>query len=239
MRAVSLIPAYPRCSSPSGTISLIAGGMTIVLVLHGHARPGPDTSNVHAAVDGAMLMAAMMLPLAGPSANLVAQRSFRDRRGRAAGEHAAGYAVVWFVFGIGAGSLVGAIGLWVPDLALFTALVVLAAAWQISDRRCRLVERADPIHVGAPDGWGAHLGEVSAGATVAFLCVRRCWASMLAMVAAPHVALMGIVIAANLLEWAPGANPFPRRRRYRPLVLYFVLMTASATWLGAPIELRT
>lgn len=192
---------------PEARIVAIAVLLASAVIVHGGGHVG---GGVHGIAEMALLMAAMMLPLAALSVGVVAERSLPRRRSRAVAEHALGFGLVWLAFGLAAVPVATALP--------FAVWLAVAVAWQLSPMRARYAARCGRVRV-AP--------VVVGGVDQGLRCVRTCWASMLAMAAAPHVALMAVVLGINLLEWAPGPNPFSRRRRHRPAVLYAGLVLLS------------
>lgn len=196
--------------------SAVAG---LALVAHGHGS-GDD---LHGAVDGAALMAAAMMPLAARSAALVAERALRYRRTLAVVEYAAGFAAVWFLMSLVTMRVVAVAAGAVSPAMVFLVAAAVATGWQLSPARRRLVDRCGRLRTGAPTGWRADMGALRCGVDRGVRCLFTCWASMLAMAAAPGLLLMAVILAANLSEWAPGPNPFARHRRARPALAYAAL----------------
>jgi Mn2+/Fe2+ NRAMP family transporter len=150
-------------------------------------------------------------------------------------EHAVGFAAAWLAFGLVAAPVADAAGAVLGPVLAFALLLAGAVGWQLSLARLRLMERCGRVPVTPPRGWRAETRTAANGLSRGAGCVRTCWAPMLAMAAAPHLALMGAVAAANLAEWAPGADPFPRKRRRRPALAYaalavLALALAAAGW---------
>lgn len=173
------------------------------------------------------MVAAMMMPLAGPSASLVAQRSLRSRWVRSVGEHVAGFSAVWFAYGLAAVVAVRILSRVIDPVVVLALLLAAAAAWQVCERRRRRVEPCGRLRTAPPTGWRADVGTTLAGGRQAAGCVTTCWASMLAMVAAPHPLAMGTVLAASLSEWSPGPNPIGAARRRRPAIVYLMLAVGA------------
>lgn len=198
------------------------------LVWHGHKSGTPSSQlSFHGLVDSAALLAVMMIPRTGSSVRLVSERSLPARQVPAVGEYLAGFTAVWFGFGLGATLLVQLALLIFPTTLVFSVLVAAAAIWQISARRRRLIEMPGRLRVAPPTGWRADVYTTLAGTMQGLRCLRTCWASMLAMAAAPNMPLMSIVVIANLSEWVPGKNPFGPRRRFRPALAYIALSAGS------------
>jgi predicted metal-binding membrane protein len=222
--------------SPNAAVSILAIVLLAALVLHSHSLGASNASSLHAILDSAALLAAMMMPLAGSSADEVAQRSLRDRRLLAVSEHVAGFIAVWFVFGIVATTTIGLLASALRPSIVFGALITVAAAWQLSARRRRYLERCSHLRTAPPMGWRSDVDTALAGMQQAVRCVRTCWASMVAMTAASHVVVMGIMFAAYLSEWAPGPNPFTRTRRYRPVPTYIGLALGALVVSVSPLH---
>jgi predicted metal-binding membrane protein len=223
--------------APETAISILALVLVVAMVVHTHIGDFRG-STAHGVADEAAMMAAMMMPLAGPSASLVAQRSLRTRRVRSVGEHVAGFTALWFVYGIAAAMALRLLTLVIDPLMALALLLLAAAWWQLSAVRRRRIQRCGLVRTAPPAGWRADVGTTLGGARQAVSCVTTCWASMLAMVAAPHLVLMGTVLAANLSEWAPGPNPTSAARRRRPAAVYLLLAVGTLLLVVARLGVR-
>ena len=173
-------------------------------------------------IDGAIMSAAMMVPLAEPTSRVVAERTLPRRRRVAVGLSTAGFAVVWAAYGAAAGSL----SLIVPTYSgiSIVALLGLAIAWQLSPARRHGLQRGRRVKIAAPTGLRAVTGTFGGGAQQAAFCVRSCWAAMLCVALSPHPALTIAIAGALYAEWIPGKNPFSDRRRLRPLIGYAAIL---------------
>lgn len=225
--------------SPEVAIYVLTVVLVVAMLVHRHHGPGgPDYNLVHRVTEEAAMMAVMMMPLAGSSARLVAQRSLRSRWMRSVCEHVAGFASVWFAYGLVAALAVQLLRDSLGSTVVLVELLTGAAVWQLSSVRRRRAERCARLRTAAPSGWRADVGSALAGGGQAGRCVTTCWASMLAMVAAPHPLVMGTVAAANLSEWARGPDPAGPARRRRPAAIYLalalgtLLVTAARTSAG-------
>ena len=138
--------------SPKVAISIVAAVLVGVLILHGHGGASPSSVLLpHATADGAAMMAAMMMVLAAPSAEVVAQSSLRVRRKRAVAGHVAGFTVVWFRVRWLVAVAVASLLTWVTDLAVAVAiLATTATAWQLSGTRGRYVDRCSRVRTAPP-----------------------------------------------------------------------------------------
>ncbi|MGQ0678250.1 MAG: copper chaperone [Actinomycetota bacterium] len=196
-----------------------------------HWSAGIAPGSWHGSLDMAGMMAAMMTALAGESAAEVSGRTLRRHRWWSVTVHALAFGSVWFAFSIAVVALVAFAALLAPMPVLFSLLAGGAAAWQLSPARSALVQRCTRIRTAPPGGWQAPVGLAVGGADQAVRCLGTCWASMLAMAAAPHPALTAAVFAAGFYEWAPGRDPFDRIRRLRPVPVYLAL--AAGVLAGA------
>lgn len=223
---------------PDRAISTLAFILVAFMLLHGHLGASPlDESWLHGSAENAAMMAAMMLPLAGPSARSVAQRSLRSRWVRSVGEHVLGFGAVWFAYGLAAAVWVRLLSAVIDGLLLLALLLTVAAAWQVCTPRRRSVERCGRLRTTRPTGWRADVGNTAVGGEQAVDCVATCWASMLAMVAAPNPIVMGTVLAANFSEWAPGPDANGVARRHRPAAVYLILAVGALLLLAARLAL--
>jgi predicted metal-binding membrane protein len=147
----------------------------------------------------ALMVIAMMFPLAITPVRVTAERSLWRRRHRAIAEFLAGYVLVWLV--------VGAIGIWVlttlPVVSwlgsnLSTGLgLLVAAAWQLAPakrRALRACHRTAPL---AGRGWRADRDCLAYGITSGGRCVLNCWAMMFACLLSAHS--IPVMVAATML----------------------------------------
>ena len=223
--------------APEVAISVFALVLAVPLFMHAHGGDAKE-SGPHALAEEAAMMAVMMMPLAGLSAGLVAQRSLRTRWVRSVGEHVLGFTAVWFGYGIVAALVVRLLNGVINRLIVLALLLLAAAAWQLSSVRRRRVERCGRLRTAPPIGWRADVGTTLAGSRQAVTCVSTCWASMLAMVAAPHAAIMGTVLAVSLSEWAPGPDPSGAGRRRRPAAVYLILAVGALLLMVVRLGLK-
>lgn len=213
---------------PATAIWAVALVLLALMLVHRHgggSLSGPIS--VHAVTEDAAMMAIMMMVLAGPSAKVVAQRSLRSRWVRSVGEHVAGFAAVWFAYGVVAAIGVRLLARAVGPTIVLVLLLAAAATWQLSAVRRRRIARCGRVRTAPPTGWRADVGTLTAGTRQAVGCVTTCWASMLAMIAAPHPVVMGTVFAASVSEWRRGPNPLGSARRRRPAAVYLALAVGT------------
>jgi predicted metal-binding membrane protein len=177
-----------------------------------------------------VMVVAMMLPVVAPQARRIALRSLWPRRHRAIVGFLAGYLVVWAVIGA---VLVGALAaLGRPHLppAAPAAVLVGAAAWQVSGPRRRVLRRCESLRPMAVRGGAADVACATAGWRAGRRCAFTCGPVMLSMAIGHNPLLMGGLLALLLHERARGPNP--DRRAGRPLeaaglVAYAALLTLS------------
>lgn len=230
MTALDIPPSLAQARPTS--IFVVAIGLSGTAVMsatwHGHAHPGGQ-SLLHVALQAGLMTAAMMLPLAAGAVSVIEERTLRRRRKQAVTEHAAGFAVVWFLFGASTWLVVAPAAASFGKATLFAAASAFAIFWQLSYRRRALMEREAALGAAAVSGLRAAAGTVRAAAGEGIRCMKVCWPSMLAVMAAPNIAFVGAWLAVYFYEWLPGPNPHGRRRRLVPAVGYaLVAFTALA-----------
>jgi predicted metal-binding membrane protein len=166
-----------------------------------------------------IMVLAMMLPAAIPAVDHVRRNSLRPRRGRAVVEFLAAYTVVWTLFMVAATLALGTIrdrlpASW-PGDPILAALFAVAAVWQISRHRRRLLQgcrRARPLAV---HGWGATRDATAFGLTYGLRCLATCWALMLVTLGHGLVGLVTMALLA-LYIWCERTQPLRGRSLARP-----------------------
>jgi hypothetical protein len=155
---------------------------------------------------------AMMLPLVLDNLHITANRSLWRRRHRAMSGFLCGYAGVWVAAGALVAAAIDAAGaLHVHMTSAYAAPVLaLAALWQLSAMRRRLLvscHRTVPL---APRGWRADRDCLRYGWTIGTRCVMTCGLSMLACAMAGHnLAVMAIAAAVAAAERVDGRATRP------------------------------
>ena len=91
---------------------------------------------------------------------------------------------------------------------LLPVALLLAAAWQVSVPRRRVIRRCAPLRLGAASGLAADVDCARAGRAVGLRCVVECWPVMLAMALSHSLLLMAGLTVVLLTERARGANPY-------------------------------
>jgi hypothetical protein len=176
------------------------------------------------------MVTAMMLPVVAPQARRVATRSLWTRRHRAAVSFALAYVAVWLVLGAGLVAVVLALG-GQEQLAPWLAVVLLlAAGWQVSGPRRRMLRRCASLRLGAAQGVAADLDCARAGLRSGLRCVFTCGPLMVAMALSHSLLLMAGVLVVQLGERARGANPLRRAGRPREALVIggFAVLAAVA-----------
>jgi hypothetical protein len=191
---------------------------------------GPWASWLSAWEHWALMVTAMMLPVVAPQARRVATRSLWTRRHRAAVSFALAYVAVWLVLGAGLVAVVLALG-GQEQLAPWLAVVLLlAAGWQVSGPRRRMLRRCASLRLGAAQGVAADLDCARAGLRSGLRCVFTCGPLMVAMALSHSLLLMAGVLVVLLGERARGANPLRRAGRPREALVIggFAVLAAVA-----------
>ena len=169
-----------------------------------------------AAVDWALMLAAMMLPLLIAPVRHVRERSFARRRPRAIALFLAGYVAVWLVAGI---FLLSALALLnqiaAPGSSRPVMLVaVIAIVWQFSPAKQRCLNRCHAHPELAAFGSAADIAALRFGAVHGVWCVGSCWALMPLpmLISRMPIAAMGVL---TLLLFAERLDsPMPPRWRW-------------------------
>lgn len=130
----------------------------------------------------ALMVVAMMLPLAIAPLRHVRERSFARRRGRSTALFVAGFVAVWMTAGV----ILQAVALlarWaVPmPLACLGLAIAVALLWQVSPARQWCLNRCHQRPQLEAFGFAADLDAFRFGAWNGAACVGACWALMLPM----------------------------------------------------------
>ena len=178
-----------------------------------------------------LMVGAMMLPVAARQVRAVAQRSLWSRRQRSAGWFVLGYVALWAAVGAGLVTIVIGTGLDDGASDLLVVSLLLAAAWQTSAPRRRLVRRCEALKLGAPSGLAGDLDCARLGARSGVRCLQECWPAMIAMALSQSLVLMVGLTVVLLTERTRGANP--QRRGGRPLEAWVLAGFAAAALVVA------
>jgi predicted metal-binding membrane protein len=168
----------------------------------------------------ALMVGAMMLPVVAPQVRRVALRSVWSRRHRGAASFVLGYVVVWLALGAILVTVVVAFGAGQQLTPWLVVALLVAAAWQVSGPRRRVLRRCASLRLGAATGLAADLDCARAGMRSGLRCAFTCGPLMVAMALSHSLLLMGGVLAVLLSERGRGANPLRRAGRpHEALVL--------------------
>lgn len=161
-------------------------------LLAGHAlMPHAGTEPFLAGLSGWIVMAAaMMLPGTLADMRRLALSSMWRRRQRTIAAFLGAYLVVWICFGALALAAL-------PPLGVSAGFLLAgAAAWELTPWKWRALRRCHLIEPLPPRGTRADAACARAGLRYGGRCVVSCWALMLAMAVAGHLALaLGALIA--------------------------------------------
>ena len=164
---------------------VIAAAWVASPVLHASAVAPP------ALAAWALMVVAMMGPMALPAVRHVALNSLRARRGRAIALYFAAYVTVWAGFGCVAltGEWLAMSMLGIDRGAVLAAALALAAAWQVTPVKRRALFACTRTVALAPRGRRAHVACLRFALLQGRRSVISCWALMLVMVAVGHASL--------------------------------------------------
>jgi hypothetical protein len=179
-----------------------------------------------------LMVLAMMLLVAAPHVRTVAQRSVWSRRHRSAGAYVIGYVALWAAVGAVLVVVLVAVGIGHHGMHLLPFALLLAAAWQVSVPRRRVVRRCASLRLGTSTGLAADVDCARAGVRSALRCVVECWPVMLAMALSHSLLLMAGLTVVLLTERRRGPNAV--RRAGRPLEAW-VLAAFAVVALLAPM----
>jgi predicted metal-binding membrane protein len=167
----------------------------------------------------------MMLPVIAPQARRVALRSLWHRRHRAIVWFLVGYLVVWAAIGAVLVRVLAAIGGRHLAAPVLVVVLVVAALWQVSRPRRRVLRRCEAPRPAAPRSWAADHACVTTGWRAGLRCAVTCGPAMLAMAISHNPLLMSGLLVLLLSERARGPNP--DRRAGRPREAWGLLACAA------------
>jgi predicted metal-binding membrane protein len=170
-----------------GHPELVAAGAAAAAwaLLVAHAlKPHSGSEALPGSLAGWLVMAtAMMVPGALADVRRLALSSMWERRQRTIALFLGAYLTVWTAFGALALALL-------PPLGMSAGLLLAAAAaWELTPWKWRAVRRCHLIEPLPPRGTRADAACAREGLRYGARCVASCWAPMLAMGAAGHLAL--------------------------------------------------
>lgn len=191
--------------------ALAAGAGVVLLVPHDHDAASMALNLTH----WALMVVAMMLPLAAPRARHVALRALWRRRQRAIVEFLAGYLAVWFALGLALVTVLTVAGHPEPPPAAVAAALLGAALWHVSRPRRRVMRRCGSFPPAASRGWAATRDTVRGGWLVGIRCAATCGPLMLVVGVSHGLLLMAATSGVLLSERRRGPNPHRRAGRAR------------------------
>ncbi len=177
----------------------VAAWASVVAVPLRHAPHDHLPSVGHDIIATAVMVAAMMLPLALANVRHVALSSLWRRRHRAMAAFLVGFLCCWVV----AQTVIqGTLGLLTPLLG-WTLVVGLATVttvlWEVSPGKKRRLRRCGLTVSLAPRGWWADADCARYGLITGLSCVTTCWAMMAVVAAFSHsVLVMAAVCGAQV-----------------------------------------
>jgi predicted metal-binding membrane protein len=165
----------------------------------GHAGHLPDAALRSSAVASAVMVVAMMLPLALPHVRHVAATVEGPRRHVAVAAFLAGYLAVWTAAQLAIAGAFGGVASAAGWTAAAGAVVAAAALWELAPARRRMLRRCHRMAPLAPGGWRAERDCAAFGAATGGACVATCWALMAACAAFAHsLPLMAVLFGVQL-----------------------------------------
>jgi predicted metal-binding membrane protein len=181
-----------------------------------------------------LMVLAMMLPVVAPQVRTVAMRSLWTRRQRSAGAFLVGYVAVWVAVG---GLLLAplvALDVYPLGTPWLIGFLLVAAGWQVSPPRRRLLRRCSSLRLGAAAGRAADVDCVRAGMRSGARCLATCGPLMLAMLAGHSLWLMAVLLVVLLSERSRG--PDPVRRAGRPREAWMIVGVAFVAGAAAALS---
>jgi predicted metal-binding membrane protein len=167
-------------------------------------------------LDWALMVLAMMLPLAIAPLWHVRERSFARRRGRSTAHFVAGFVAVWMV----AGAILQTVSLLVrlivaEPFACVGLAVAVALLWQVSPAKQWCLNRCHQRPPLAAFGFAADLDAFRFGVCNGAVCAGACWALMLPMllIGQGQLAAMIVVTLFSLAETIEDPAPLAWRWR--------------------------
>ena len=194
-----------------------SGGGAMAAHEHGMAAPGTGflAGWTEAWGHWTLMIAAMMLPVVAPQVRVVARRSLWTRQQRSAAAYVAGYLAVWVAAGallLAPLVLLDAYPLGTPWLV---AVLLVAAVWQVSRPRRRVLRRCAGLKLGAATGRAADRDCAREGVRAGGRCLVTCGPVMLSMLAGHSLVLMAGLLLVLLSERSRGPDPLRRVGRPR------------------------
>jgi len=168
------------------------------------------------ALDSALMIAAMMLPLIIAPLRHVRDRSFARRRARATVLFAAGYVVVWMIAGVVLQLIAVAVRWAAPAPLLYFGLAgVTAILWQVSPTKQWCMNRCHHRPNLAAFGTAADRDAFDFGLANGASCAGSCWALMLATLLVGQGHILGMIAVALFVFGEQLEGPASLKWRWR------------------------
>ena len=183
-----------------------------------HAEAHEAAPVLAAAAGWVAMVVAMMVPTALPVARHHGLNALWQRRGRTVALFLGGYVALWGAF--------GAVALPAAGQLPLAALLLVAAAWELTPAKWRAVRSCHLPEPLPPRGARADAACVHAGIRYGRRCALACWPAMLAMAVAGHEAVgLMVVVAVVLLAEKLALRP---SRLALPAAALFVALAFAA-----------
>jgi predicted metal-binding membrane protein len=199
------LPAF--CSARGWSAPPLSASVELALLVNSPAQ---------VVISWALMVLAMMLPLAIAPLWHVRERSFTRRRGRSMALFVAGFVAVWMSAGVILQTIALLARLMVPDpLACFCLAVAVSLLWQVSPAKQWMLNRCHQRPPLAAFGFAADLDAFAFGVRNGAVCAGACWALMLAtlLIGQGQLPAMIVVTLFSLAETIEDPAPLAWRWR--------------------------
>jgi len=149
----------------------------------------------------AVMVAAMMTPVALPWVRHVGRNSVRGRRIRAMAIYLSTFLGVWIAAGTEAvvGWTVAASQIGVPTHLAVSVVLLGVAAWELGGAKRQALLRCGVTVPLPPAGWRADRGCIRFGLFGARRCVTTCWAWMALMIVIGQMTIAAMAVVAMII----------------------------------------
>jgi predicted metal-binding membrane protein len=160
----------------------------VELTHHHHGAPGTPLSWIGEMFWWIVMVIAMMLPLIVDSTRVTAARSLWARRNRAICVYLFGYLAAWILAGVVVSAAIFSIRMqpWFRPAIATLAALGLAAVWQLTAFKRRVLRSCHRTIPMAPSGWRANLDCLRYGWMIGGNCLLSCGALMVACSLSGH-----------------------------------------------------
>jgi predicted metal-binding membrane protein len=185
------------------------------------------------AIGWALMVIAMMLPLAIVPLWHVRARSFARRRGRSMALFVAGFVAVWMLAGVILQTVALLARLMVPEpLTCLGLALAIALLWQVSPAKQWFLNRCHQRPPLAAFGFAADVDAFAFGVRNGAVCAGACWAWMLAMLLIGQGQLPAMIVVTLFSLAEAIEDPAPLAWRWRGGAK--VLRILAAWWPAMP-----